>query len=73
MYNVETLVKQKVEQWDALEDYKFLRRAGASGVDGTEFANAVKYVVENNVSTKSPSSELGGWRYWSKDDIVSLA
>ena len=70
MQNVEALVKQKVEQSDALEDYNFEGELELLD-DGTELANAVKYVVENNESTKSSSSEPGAEDTENKDDIVS--
>ncbi|KAF5100328.1 hypothetical protein D0Z00_001296 [Geotrichum galactomycetum] len=56
MQNAETLVKQKVEESDVFKDYNFEGELELLD-DGTELANAVKYVVENNDNIKTPLCE----------------
>jgi hypothetical protein len=72
MQNAETLVKQKVEKSDVFEDYNFEGELELLD-DGTELANAVKYVVDNNDSTKTPLCEpaTGDVENKDSDDIAS--
>ncbi|KAF5102553.1 hypothetical protein D0Z03_000402 [Geotrichum reessii] len=56
MQNAETLVKQRIENADVSDGYNFESELELLD-DGTELANAVKYVVDNNDEAKTLVSE----------------